>query len=181
MNLHERLQHHLGCSPRTEEALFLAPNATILGDVHLGPRSSVWYGAVVRGDINSIRVGAGTNLQDGVIVHLADDAGVTIGSHVTVGHRAIIHACAIEDECLIGMGATVLDHARVGARSIIGANSLVTRGTVIPPGSLVYGNPAKVVRALSPEEQEGIRYWAEKYIGVARAHRERLRQEPANG
>lgn len=173
MDLSERLHRFLNRQPQTAEAAFVAPNATVLGDVALGAESSVWYGAVLRGDINQIRIGAGTNLQDGVVVHLADDRGVAVGDFTTVGHRAILHACTVGNECLIGMGATILDHAEIGDRSIIGANSLVPQSMKIPPGSLVYGNPAKIIRPLTPEEQAGIRRWAVKYISVAGAHRER--------
>lgn len=165
-----RLARHLGRAPRIDGALFVAPNATVIGDVTLGPRSSVWHGAVLRGDLNTIVIGEGTNIQDNAVVHLADDAGVTVGAWCTVGHAAILHACAIGDECLIGMGATILDHAVIGARSLIGANALVPQRFTCPPGSLVYGSPAKVIRALTEEEQRGLRAWAEKYVEVAKAH-----------
>ena len=170
MDVNERLARHLGKKPDLAGAAFVAANATVLGDVTLGAESSVWYGCVLRGDINSIAVGAGTNIQDLTMVHLADDHGVTIGKFTTVGHSAIIHACEIGDECLIGMGATILDGAKIGDRCIVGANSLVTQGFVAPPGSLVFGSPAKVVRLLTEAEQAGIRYWAEKYLAVAEAH-----------
>lgn len=170
MHLQERLARHLGRTPDTAAALFVAANATIHGDVELGRQSSVFYGAVLRGDIHEIRVGEGTNIQDNAVVHLGDDYGAYIGAWSTIGHAAIIHACTIGDECLIGMGATVLDGARIGARSIVGANSLVPQRFECPPGSMVYGSPAKVVRALSEEEQRGLRKWAEKYIEVAKAH-----------
>src|SRR5580692_4518570 len=139
MTIGERLERHLGRTPETSAALFIARSATIVGDVALAPGSSVFYGAVLRGDINSIRVGEGTNIQDNAVVHLADDLGVRIGAWCTVGHGAIIHACIIGDECLIGMGATVLDGAVIGRRSIVGANSLVSQRFKCPPGSLVYG------------------------------------------
>jgi carbonic anhydrase/acetyltransferase-like protein (isoleucine patch superfamily) len=141
-----------------------------MGDVILGPRSSVFYGAVLRGDIHEIRVGEGTNIQDNAIVHLADDYGAYIGAWCTIGHSAIVHACTIGDECLIGMGATVLDGAVIGARSIVGANSLVPQRFKCPPGSMVYGSPAKVIRPLSDAEQQGLKPWAEKYVEVATAH-----------
>jgi gamma-carbonic anhydrase len=173
-DLQERLERFLGRQPQTAEAAFIAPNATILGDVILGRESSVWYGAVLRADINCIRIGAGSNLQDGVIVHLADDAGVQVGEFTTVGHRAILHACTIGNECLIGMGATVLDHAEIGDRCIVGANTLIPQKMKVPPGSLVYGSPARVIRPLSEEEQAAIRRWALKYVGVAAAHRANL-------
>ena len=170
MTIAERLKRHLGRKPKTKGAIFIAPNATVVGDVELGPKSSVFYGAVIRGDINVIWVGEGTNIQDNAVVHLADDFGVHIGAWCTIGHGAIVHACTVGDECLIGMGATLLDGAVIGARSIVGANSLVPQRFKCPPGSLVYGSPARVVRALSPQEQAGLRGWAEKYVAVASAH-----------
>jgi gamma-carbonic anhydrase len=170
MNIQERLKKHLGKTPDTARALFVAANATINGDVVLGPQSSVFYGAVLRGDIHEIRVGEGTNIQDNAIVHLADEYGAYIGAWCTIGHAAIIHACTIGDECLIGMGATILDGAKIGARSIVGANSLVPQRFECPPGSMVYGSPAKVVRPLTPEELKILRPWAEKYVEVAKAH-----------
>lgn len=170
MTVQERLARHLGRTPDLARAGFVAPNATVVGDVTLGAGSSVWYGCVLRGDINSIVVGDGSNVQDGTIVHLADDYGVRIGRDTTIGHAAIIHACEIGDECLVGMGATVLDGARIGDRCIIGANALVTQRFVAPPGSLVLGAPAKVVRPLTEDEQRGLRRWAEKYVEVAKAH-----------
>jgi len=170
MTVHERLAEYLGKKPNVARASFIAPNATVLGDVTLGTQSSVWYGAVLRADINAIVIGDGTNVQDGAIVHLADDFAVRIGNYTTIGHAAIVHACDIGHECLIGMGATILDGAQIGDRCIVGANSLVTQRFVAPPGSLVLGAPAKVVRALSEEEQRGLRAWAEKYIAVAQAH-----------
>lgn len=162
---------HLGTSPHIAPGAFIAPGAVILGDVSIGEQSSIWYGCVLRADIQAIRVGRGSNLQDGVIVHLASDRGTTVGNWVTCGHRALLHACTIGDEVLIGMGAIVMDGVVVGDRSIIGAGALLTKGLSVPPGSLVIGSPAKVVRPLSDEEQGGIRGWAEKYVQVAREHR----------
>lgn len=170
MDLQERLARHLGRKPDTARAAFVAPNATVLGDVTLGARSSVWYGCVLRGDINSIVIGEGTNIQDLTMVHLADDFGVSVGRYCTIGHGAIIHACTIGDECLIGMGATILDGAKIGDRCIVGASALVTQRFVAPPGSMILGSPAKVVRPLTDAEQQGLRSWAEKYITVAGAH-----------
>lgn len=177
MDVHQRLTRFFGKIPDTAQALFVAANATVLGDVSLGAQSSVWYGCVLRGDINSIRIGEGSNIQDLTMVHLADDHGVSVGNYCTVGHRAILHACEIGDECLIGMGSTLLDQAKIGARSIVGANSLVPQRFECPPGSLVFGSPAKVVRPLTEKEQAALRGWAEKYIGVARAHARRQRGE----
>lgn len=170
MTIEERLAKHLGCTPDTSGALFVAANATVIGDVVLGPQSSVFYGAVLRGDIEVIRIGEGTNIQDNTIVHLADGLGAHIGAWCTVGHAAIVHACTIGDECLIGMGATVLDGAEIGAQSIVGANSLVPQRFKCPPGSMVYGSPAKVVRPLTETERASLKPWAEKYVAVGKAH-----------
>lgn len=166
----ERLGQFLGRTPDVSGALFIAKSATVVGDVKLGKNSSVFYGAVLRADINSIVVGEGSNIQDNAVVHLSDDAGVVIGDHVTVGHGAIIHGCTIEDGCLIGMGSTILDRARIGAGSLVGANALVTQGFTCPPGSLVIGSPAKVARALTEEESGAGRRLAAKYVEVAKAH-----------
>jgi carbonic anhydrase/acetyltransferase-like protein (isoleucine patch superfamily) len=173
MTLEDQFAAHLARDPQVHPSAYVAPGATLLGNVRLGPFASVWPGTVLRGDINSIEVGEGTNIQDGTIVHLADDFGVRIGAYVTIGHAAMIHACTIEDECLVGMQATILDGAVIGHHSIVGAHSLVTQGMVIPPGSMVVGVPAKVVKTLPPEKQAGLRCWAEKYIHVAAAHRRR--------
>jgi gamma-carbonic anhydrase len=170
MTYAERLDRYLGRTPDVARALFVAPTAAVMGDVVLGPLTSVFYGAVLRGDIQEIRIGEGTNIQDNAIVHLADEYAAVVGAWCTIGHAAIVHACTIGDECLIGMGAIVLDGAEIGARSIVGANSLVPQRFTCPPGSMVYGSPAKVVRPLSPEEQAGLRPWAEKYVEVAKAH-----------
>ncbi len=161
----------LRLGPRIHRTAFVVANATVIGDVTLEENSSVWYGAVLRGDINRIVIGARTNIQDGVIVHLADDFPVLIGEMVTVGHGAIVHACTIGDEVLVGMGATILDGAEIGARSIIGANTLVTPGMKIPEGSMVLGSPGKITRLLSRTEQEGIKRWALKYVETAKLFR----------
>jgi carbonic anhydrase/acetyltransferase-like protein (isoleucine patch superfamily) len=173
MTPEERLNTFLGKDPTIDPTAFIAPGATVIGDVRMGARASIWPGAVARGDINFIEIGEGSNVQDGSIVHLADDYPVIIGKHVTIGHAAIIHACVIEDECLIGMGATILDGAVIGHHSIIGANALVTQNTIIPPGSMALGAPAKVVKTLTEEQQAGIIKWAEKYVFVSRAHRKK--------
>lgn len=157
---------------RVHPNAFVAPGVTVVGDVTLGSESSVWYGAVLRGDINRIIIGAQTNLQDGVIVHLADEYPAIVGERVTIGHGAIVHACQVDDEVLIGMGAIILDGVEIGARSIIGANALVTGGMKIQPGSLVVGSPAKVTRQLALDEQAKIKSWALKYVENARLFRE---------
>ena len=176
MTVEERLAEHLGKEPQVDVSAYIARGAILVGNVRIGPKASVWHGCVLRGDINSIEIGEGSNVQDGAILHLADDYGVRVGRHVTIGHAAMIHACTIEDECLIGMQATILDGAVFGAQSIVGAHSLVTAGSQIPPGSLVLGVPAKVVRALSPEERAKGRLLAEKYEKVAATHKARFGQ-----
>lgn len=156
--------------PTLGAGVYIAKGAVVVGDVTLGDHASVWYNAVLRGDINRIVVGNYSNVQDNAVLHLADEYGCLVGNYVTIGHSAIVHACTVEDEVLIGMGATILDGAVIGAQSIIGARALVTQRTVIPPGSMVLGSPAKVVRALTPEERAGLKYWAEKYARNAAYH-----------
>jgi carbonic anhydrase/acetyltransferase-like protein (isoleucine patch superfamily) len=175
MTFPERIDHFLGTQPTIASTAFVAENATIVGAVTLGEESSVWFGATLRGDINSIAVGARSNIQDGAVVHVADAFGTHIGELVTVGHGAIVHACTIEDQVLVGMGAIVMDGAHVGACSIIGAGALVTRGTQIPEGSLVLGSPAQVVRALTGQEREGIQEWALRYFTLSRSYMERAK------
>ncbi len=168
-----RLDTHFIKTPSVHASSFIADGAVVVGDVTLEAESSVWYQCTLRGDINRIHIGPQSNVQDNTVVHLADDYGVRIGQLVTIGHSAIIHACTIDDEVLVGMGATILDGAEIGARSIIGANSLVTGNTRIPPGSLVMGSPAKVVRSLDTEQQKSIHIWALKYVEVSRRFLER--------
>ncbi|MBT8036232.1 MAG: gamma carbonic anhydrase family protein [Verrucomicrobiae bacterium] len=157
-----------GISPEIDPSAFVAGSADVIGRVSIGEDASVWYNTTLRGDINEIVIGPKSNIQDNAVVHLADDYGVTIGEWVTVGHGAIVHACTVKDEVLVGMGACILDGAVIGERSIIGAHALVTGGMEIPPGSLVLGSPAKVVKTLDKEKQKGIKYWAEKYVKVSR-------------
>jgi carbonic anhydrase/acetyltransferase-like protein (isoleucine patch superfamily) len=158
--------------PRIHSTAWVAPGATVVGDVALEEESSVWYGAVLRGDINRIIIGPRSNVQDNAVVHLDTAYPTILGELVTVGHSAIVHACRIDDEVLIGMGAIILDGAEVGARSIVGANALVTLGMKIPPGSLVLGSPATIVRSLSSEEQKGISRWAWNYVKTSQQFRE---------
>ena len=173
-NLAKRLKKFLGQEPQVHPTAYVAPQATVIGAVKLGPRSSAWPGSVLRGDINYIEVGEGTNIQDGAVVHLADDLPAVIGKFVTIGHLAIAHACVIEDECLIGMRATILDGAVIGRQSIVGAAALVTKGMKIPAGSLVVGSPARVVRKLTKAERAEPRRLAEKYVQVAEGHRKKI-------
>ena len=170
MSVADRLSTFLSRRPSFDSSVFIANNATVLGDVRIGANSSVWYQAVLRGDINYIQIGEGTNLQDGVICHLSDDYPVVLGNYVTVGHGAMIHACTIEDECLIGMNSTILDGAVIGRNSIIAAGTVVPVGTVAPEGSLVAGVPGVVKKELSSAQRYSIRGWAEKYIEVKEAH-----------
>jgi len=161
---------HLKASPEAHPTSFVAPDARLIGDVSLAANTSVWYQCVLRADIEKIVIGPSSNIQDGTVIHLSSDMGTTVGQFVTCGHKALLHACSIDDEVLIGMGSIIMDGVEVGARSIVGAGSLVTAGTIIPPGSLVLGSPACVVRALDDEEQKSIRHWAEKYVQVSKEH-----------
>jgi carbonic anhydrase/acetyltransferase-like protein (isoleucine patch superfamily) len=166
------LIHRIGSRvPQTGETLFLAWNAEIAGDVRLAQDVSVWFGAVLRGDLQPIIVGRGSNIQDNVTLHVDSVTPCVIGQKVTVGHNAVIHAACVEDQCLIGIGAIIMSRSRIGERSIVGAGSLVTEGKNFPPGSLIYGNPARLVRALTPEEIAGVGATAERYIRVAREAR----------
>jgi len=162
-----QLDRFLRRQPVLGKGVYLARTAVVVGDVTLGDHASVWYQAVLRGDINYIKVGDYSNIQDGAVIHLADEYPCEIGDWVTVGHGAVVHACKVGDECLIGMNSTILDGAEVGAQSIVGANALVTQGTQIPEGSLVLGSPAKVVRTLTPGERAELRSWAQKYVDIA--------------
>jgi carbonic anhydrase/acetyltransferase-like protein (isoleucine patch superfamily) len=162
--LDPQLDRFLRRAPRLGKNVFIAKTATVIGDVTLGAHSSVWYGAVLRGDINRIAVGHHSNVQDNAVLHNADHFACVVGNWVTVGHSAVVHACKVGDEVLVGMGAVILDGAVIGKQSIIGAKALVTQGTKIPPGSLVLGAPAKVVRKLTPKERAGLKWWAQKYV-----------------
>lgn len=162
-DLEKQLDTFLRAKPRLGAGVYIAKSAVLLGDVRMGDHASVWYHATVRGDINYIEIGHHSNIQDNAVLHLADEHPCIVGNYVTVGHSAIVHACTVGNEVLIGMGATVLDGAVVEDQCLIGANALVTVGTKIQAGSLVMGSPAKVVRALKPEERAKLKYWAEKY------------------
>ena len=162
------IESYAGFVPEIHPSAFVASSADVIGRVTIGEEASVWYHATLRGDIHEIVIGARSNVQDNVVVHLAENYGCYVGELVTVGHSAVLHACTIKDEVLIGMGAIVLDGAVIGERSIIGAGALVTGGTVVPPGSLVLGSPAKVIRQLSEAEQADVRVWAEKYLDHSR-------------
>lgn len=150
---------------------FIAPGAVVLGDVTLGPESSVWYGCVLRGDMAAIVIGGQTNVQDGTIVHVDEGKPARVGSRVGIGHRAVIHGCTIEDDCLIGMGAVLLNDVCIGSGSVVAAGALVTEGTPVPSGSLVMGVPARVVRPVDAELRARIRHTWEHYVGQAQRHR----------
>ena len=173
MNFEDRIGRFFAAAPRIDPTAFIAPGASIIGDVALAEQSSVWFQAVLRADINSIRVGPRSNIQDGAVVHLDDDFPTMVGELVTVGHKAILHACTVGDEVLVGMNAILLDGVEVGPRSIIGAGALVTGGKKIPAGSLLLGSPARIVRSLDLEEQSRIKRWAEKYVRLAEVYRAR--------
>jgi carbonic anhydrase/acetyltransferase-like protein (isoleucine patch superfamily) len=166
-NLRKQLDTFLLKKPALGKNVYIARGAVVVGDVTLGDGASVWYNTVLRGDINKIVIGHHSNIQDNSVLHLADDFPCIVGNYVTVGHSAIVHACRIGDECLIGMGAIVLDGAEVGAQCLIGARALVTQNVKIPDGSLVLGSPAKIVRALTREERAKLKHWAEKYSANA--------------
>ncbi|EIE20136.1 gamma-carbonic anhydrase [Coccomyxa subellipsoidea C-169] len=173
---HQTLQGYLGKRPTLGTGAFVAPNASVIGDVKLGNNSSVWYGAVLRGDVNHIVVGNNTNIQDGVTVHVARHnpqgkvAPTTIGNNVTVGHGAIIHAATVEDNVLVGMGATILDGVTVQKGSVVAAGAVVTPGKTVPSGEVWAGNPAKMLRKLEEEEAGFIAQAANDYAALAAVH-----------
>ena len=170
MSVQARLSKFLYRKPDVPETAFVAPNAILVGDVRIGEKSSIWYGAVLRADINYISIGNNTNLQDRVIGHLADDFPLVVGDFVTVGHGAILHACEIEDECLIGMASIILDGVKIGKQSIIAAGTVVPMGMTIPDGTLVAGVPGKIKQSLSTEKRKSLKGWAEKYLEVKNGH-----------
>ena len=151
--------------PTVDPSAFVDQSAQVIGDVHIGAESSVWMNVVIRGDVHSIRIGARTNVQDGTIVHVMRDTHPTVvGDDVTIGHGAVVHGCTIEDRCLIGMGAILLNGCRIGTGSIIGAGTLVPEGMQIPPGSMVLGVPARIFRQLTSEEDASLKWYADNYV-----------------
>lgn len=168
MSEDRRIQAYRGVSPTLGRAVFVADSARVIGDVHLGDGTSVWFGTVVRGDVHTIRVGRNVNLQDNSVVHVTTQRhATTIEDDVTIGHRAIIHGATVRRGSLIGMGAIILDGAEIGPEAMIGAGALVTPGTRIPEGVLALGSPAKPVRALSEDERAKLRESAAHYVGIA--------------
>ncbi|MFE2041191.1 gamma carbonic anhydrase family protein [Streptomyces sp. NPDC059477] len=161
-----------GKEPAIDPTAFVAPTSTVIGDVTIRAGASVWYGAVLRGDAERISVGADSNVQDNCTLHADPGFPVTIGERVSIGHNAVVHGATVEDDCLIGMGATVLNGAVVGEGSLVAAQALVPQGMRIPPGSLVAGVPAKVRRELSEEERQGLTLNGTHYVELGKAHRE---------
>ncbi|MEV8097522.1 gamma carbonic anhydrase family protein [Kitasatospora sp. NPDC085879] len=160
-----------GRVPAVDPSAFVAPNAVVVGAVTVAARAGIWYGAVLRGDAEAISVGADTNIQDNCTLHADPGFPLRLGERISVGHNAVLHGCTVEDDVLVGMGATVLNGARIGSGSLIAAGAVVTQGTEVPPGSLVAGVPAKVRRPLTEEERAGIKANAEGYLLLAEAHR----------
>ena len=160
-----------GRSPRIHESCYIAPDCVIVGDVTIGAESSVWFKAVIRGDINYIKIGSYTNVQDGCIIHVTGGTSPSeIGDHVVMGHGALIHGCRIEDGCLIGMGSIILDDSIVGEGSLIAAGSVVKPGTIVPPNSMMAGNPAVLKRTVSQEEMKRFTEWAKDYRGYSKEY-----------
>ena len=163
---------YLGSKPRIEKDVFIAGSADIIGDVEIGENSSVWFGAVIRGDVNSIHVGKNTSIQDLSMVHVthytkkdkSDGFATYIGDNVTIGHQVMLHGCVIGNACLIGMSSTILDGAIIGQESLVGAGSLVTQNKIFPPRSLIMGSPAKVIRELSDKEVASLYESARNYV-----------------
>jgi carbonic anhydrase/acetyltransferase-like protein (isoleucine patch superfamily) len=165
-----------GKVPRVADTAWVADNAVVVGDVVLGEDVSVWFGVTIRGDTDLITVGEGSNIQDGSVLHADENVPLTIGRHVTVGHQVMLHGCTIGDESLIGIGAIVLNGARIGRHCLVGAGALVTEGKTFPDGSMILGSPAKVVRQLSAEEIERLRWSARHYIDNGRRFRRSLKR-----
>jgi carbonic anhydrase/acetyltransferase-like protein (isoleucine patch superfamily) len=161
-----------GKHPQIDPTAYVAETATIIGDVEIGAQSSVWFGAVVRGDVFHIRIGARTNIQDGTVIHVTNGTHATIlEDEVTVGHNVTLHGCHVERGCLVGMGSIVMDGVRVGAQSLVAAGALVSPGTQIPPRSLVIGVPAKVKRPLTDEEVAGLAQYWQNYIEYTKQYK----------
>ncbi len=165
-----------GSTPRVAASAWVAENAQVMGDVVIGEGASVWFGVTVRGDTDTITIGAGSNVQDGSVLHADDGVPLVIGANVTVGHQVMLHGCTIGDESLIGIGAVVLNGAKIGKHCLVGAGALVTEGKVFPDGSMIIGSPAKVTRALTPEQIEGLRRSAQHYQANAERFRKGLKR-----
>ena len=165
-----------GRAPQLAASAWVADSAQVMGDVTLGEDVSVWFGSVLRGDTSSLHIGAGTNIQDGSVLHADPGQPLVVGERVTVGHQVMLHGCTIGDESLIGIGAVILNGAKIGKNCLVGAGALVTEGKEFPDGSMIIGSPAKVVRELTAEQIEGLRQSAQHYIGNARRYQNGLRK-----
>lgn len=157
-----------GYKPKIDKTAYVAMHTTIAGKVTIGRNSSIWFGSVLRGDLNTIEIGNSTNIQDNSTIHMDHDTPVKIGDNVTVGHNCILHGCTVQDNVIVGMGATILDGAVISRNSIVGANSLVTSGKVYPEGMLILGSPAKAVRELTEQEIAKIQANADEYVMLAK-------------
>jgi carbonic anhydrase/acetyltransferase-like protein (isoleucine patch superfamily) len=165
------LKAYQGVSPEVHPTAFIEESAQVVGDVKIGRDSSVWYNAVVRGDVHYIRIGERTNIQDGVVLHgTFNKYPVILEDAVSIGHNAVVHGCTIHSNCLIGMGAIILDNAEIGENCIIGAGTVVKEGMIVPPNSLVLGVPGRVKRGLTDEELQGLRERAARYVGYKNAY-----------
>ncbi|MDD2926203.1 gamma carbonic anhydrase family protein [Rhodoferax sp.] len=163
-----------GISPKVAESAWVADSAEVIGDVVLGDDVSIWFGVVARGDTDTIRIGARTNIQDLTVLHADVGVPLTIGSGVTVGHKAMLHGCTVGDDSLIGIGAVVLNGATIGKGCLVGAGALVTEGKSFPDGSMILGSPARLVRSLTPQELEGLRHSAQHYVDNAQRYKTSL-------
>jgi carbonic anhydrase/acetyltransferase-like protein (isoleucine patch superfamily) len=163
-----------------DSTAFIAPGAVVIGDATIGAESSVWFSAVIRGDTEAIRIGRQTNVQDSCVLHADEGFPCTLGDRVTLGHGAIVHGATVEDDCLIGMRAVVMNGAKIGKGSIVAVGSIVTEGTEIPPGSVAIGQPAKVKRATTERDRDRIRHAAEHYVAAAKAYREAGQRDGEN-
>lgn len=172
------MNEFLNCIPELSAKVFIAPNATVIGAVSVGENSSIWYGAVLRGDSDTIRIGKCTNIQDNAVIHCDPAYPASIGDNCTIGHCAIVHGATVENNVLIGMNATVLNGAIIGKNSIVGAASLVTTNAVIPPNSLVMGVPAKVIKELNETQIADIQKNADVYVQKAFEHKELIAKQP---
>jgi carbonic anhydrase/acetyltransferase-like protein (isoleucine patch superfamily) len=160
-----------GEDPVIDSSAYIAPGAVVIGKVKIGPRASIWYNCVVRGDYDAIVIGADTNIQDGSILHEHAGSPLYVGDRVTVGHKAVLHGCIVEDDAYIGMGAMIMNGARIGAGAVVGAGSLVLQGQEVPPGSIAVGSPARVLRLIKEGEMERFRGAVGRYLKLAENHK----------
>lgn len=163
-----------GITPEIADDAFIAPTASVAGKVKIGAGTNVWFGAVIRGDVNNVEIGEHTNVQDNATIHTMGDAPTVIGNHVTIGHNAVVHCSKVGNNCLIGMGSVLIGYAEIGDNCVIGANTFIAQHKIIPAGSLVYGNPAKIVRALRDDELEALQASTENYFRLSQIYAEEL-------